>query len=331
MSRSSPTLEQLQKEHQSSSTSSSSSAAAAQHLQESCDNAGYNHAYRQPAVIKVEPSILTQQGSNPSSSSSLSSPSCYAPSSPGNNPNQNSIDMKFVPSDHAPQDQSDMKHTSSTASVITSSISGCLPSYCDSTSVQLHNMQSHHNANLRSNSPVAATSLHSMYNIPVTNVDPSGYTTADMQDYLHAPSSYTHHTPQLHQMPCAEWIAAENGDKSSILAAAVAKAELDPNRFHYEPMLSDAHHRILPPSLQQSLPSQTNMGNGMDSWAPWVSSAASGGNGDHPSGDEMSQGHHINDSMDNCDSVGGNSLKPMQQQPTSSSASGKSYYYCNFL
>ncbi|CAL8142252.1 unnamed protein product [Orchesella dallaii] len=319
MSRSSPTLEQLQKEQQSSSSSTS------QHLQESCDNAGYNHSYRQPVVVKAEPSILTQQGNNPSSSLS---PSCYPPSSPGSmrNHNQNSIDIaiqSFVTSDRTAQEQSDRNSSGSTASVITSNISGCLPSYCDSTSVQLH-LQSNHNANLRSNSPVAASSAHSIYNIPGTPVGSSGYTGADMQDYLHAPSSYTHHAPQslqLHQIPSAEWIAAENGDTSSILAAAVAKAELDPIRFqHYESMLTDAHHRALPLALQQPPPSQTNtMGNGMDSWAPWVSSAASGGNGDHPSGDEMSQGHHLNDSIDNCDSVGGNTLKPMQQQPTSSS------------
>lgn len=296
-------------------------------------------------ATKSNPSSLSP---SPSTCFRVATATPTSPESIGASRNQNSIAIStqsFVPSDHHSHSdlttqqqepgtlQSDQDcHTpaaavstannNATAVITTSNISSLPPpSYCDSTSAvrSHHPLMEHHNDNLRSNSPI---SVHPIYNSNIP-INPSSYG-AVAHDYLHAPTSYMHHS----QLPSAEWIAAENGDTSSILAAAVAKAELDSmsayqQQHHpFQTTSESPHHRgvMLPGG------SANSMGNGMESWAPWASSTmGSGSNGDHPSGDEMSQGHHMSDSMDHSTSpVTGSPLKSLQQQPASSSTSGKS-------
>lgn len=345
MSRSSPptTLEHADLQQQSPA-----------HLQ---DNVMFQpYAPNHNGVLVVQQPIKSNPSMSPSST-------CYraptaTPASPGNisgaaSPNQNSIALSahpFVPSEHhnnsghsaAMTMQSDRgcqlppavvasAANNTTTTIITSNATSLAPiNYCDSTSVvrSLHPFMEHHNHNdnLRSSSPVVVTVAHSLYNNR-DHISSSGGVAygSGVHDYLHAPSSYLHHS----QMPSAEWIAAENGDTSSILAAAVAKAELDPMSYQqqhpYQSVSETIQHRGI---LATGGSASTNIvGNGVESWAPWPNSTMlGGGNSDHPSGDEMSQGHHMSDSMDHRTSPVSatlNPIKPLQQQPTSSSTNGK--------
>lgn len=299
---------------------------------------------------------------NPSSSSSLASPSsCYplqaaAPSSPissSTNPNQNSIatSTSFVPSDHngvinpsrsmQHQEQQSEKDSHAPAGTgnnnapVSTSISSCLgtpESYCDSANLlqRSHHFQHQGNDNLVQpyNPAVVPSAVHPNFSTSL-GTNGSAFNSV-IHDYIHSSSSYLHHNSHL--SPSAEWIAAENGDTSSILAAAVAKAELDPiTAYHHAYQtgsLVEAQYRGL-----AGIGPGSHMGSGMDSLAPWVSSDMSiGGSGDHPSGDEMSQGHYMVDAMEHSSesptsaaaatTPSASSLKSLQQQPTSSSTNG---------